>query len=390
MHRPAAGDAGEALAIREADAGSPGWQARANARKPIRRADIESGDPKRVARRIAAALLLVAAGTGLVLPGRGANAGKPHGRAAVPVRFGVGCMGRVEPGSRIRHLAASSESGGVAVLEQLAVGEGDRVERDQLLGWFADHAIRAAELRQAEAEQQRTEAHLLQVHAGAKTGDVSAAEARVARQRAAEENARAELRRVEKLAATKLVAPTDLESRQAAWTIAAADLRAAEQEHASIAEVRRVDVAVAEAEVATSRAAAERARAELALAELRAPIAGTVLKIHTWPGEKVDERGVLDLGSLDEMHVVAEVYETDVGRLRVGQRAAIVVPGEAERFSGEIVSLGLLVRKRDVLNTDPVDEIDSRVVEVRVRLDPEGARQLARRSFLRVQVIFEG
>lgn len=339
---------------------------------------------------VALALLLVAGNALLVLSGRDAAGGETERGAAVPARPGVGCLGRVEPGSRVRRLAAPSESRGVAVLEQLSVGEGDRVERDQLLGWFTDRGMRAAELRQAEAERQRAEAHLLQVQAGAKAGDVSAAEARVARQRAAEVNARAELQRVEKLAATKLVAPTDLEARQAAWAVAAAELRAAEQEHASIAEVRRVDVAVAEAEVSAARATVDRARAELALCELRAPIPGTVLKIHTWPGEKVDDRGVLDLGDLDEMHVVAEVYETDVARLRVGQRATVVVPGETERLSGEIVNLGWQVRKRDVLNTDPVDEIDSRVVEVRVRLDPDGARRLARLSYLRVQVIFEG
>lgn len=334
-------------------------------------------------------LLSLAGSAVLVLSSRGLAGGQTERGAAPPARRGVGCLGRVEPGSRVRRVAAPSESRGTAVLAQLTVGEGDRVDRDQILGWFTDRDMRTAELRQAEADLRRAEAHLRQVEAGAKAGEVSAAEARVARQRAAEVNARAELQRVEKLAATKLVAPTDLEARQAAWAVAAAELRAAEQEHASVAEVRRVDVAVADAEVAAARAAAERARAELALSELRAPIAGTVLKIHTWPGEKVDEDGVLDLGDLDEMHVVAEVYETDIARLRPGQRAAVVVPGEPERLPGEIVSLGWQVRKRDVLNTDPVDEIDSRVVEVRVRLDPEGARRVARLSFLRVQVIFE-
>jgi len=77
-----------------------------------------------------------------------------------------------------------------------------------------------------------------------------------------------------------------------------------------VAEVRQVDVAVADAEAAQAHAAVERARAEVVLVELHAPIDGTVLKIHTWPGEKIDERGVLDLGGLGEMHVVAEVYET--------------------------------------------------------------------------------
>ena len=302
---------------------------------------------------------------------------------------GVGCMGRVEPASRVRRLAPP-ESQGLVTLESLAVGEGDHVERDQLLGLFSVHAARAAALRQAEAELAHSEAQLALVEAGAKQGDVSAAEARVNRQRATEENARAELDRIVRLAAQKIVATTELDARRTALAVAVAERRAAEQELASVAEVRRVDVVVAEAEVGQARASVERSRAELALAELRAPIAGTVLKIYTWPGERIDERGVLDLADLADMHVVAEVYETDVPRVQVGQMAEVLLPGDSERLQGQVIALGWQVRKREIVNTDPVDEIDSRVVEVRVRVDGEDARRLARLSHMRVQLVIGG
>jgi HlyD family secretion protein len=302
---------------------------------------------------------------------------------------GVGCMGRVEPASRVRRLAPP-ESQGLVTLESLAVAEGDRVERDQLLGLFSVHSARAAALRQAEADLVRSEAQLALVEAGAKRGDVSAAEARVNRQRAAEANARAELDRAVQLAAEKIVATTELDARRTALAVALAERRAAEQELASVAEVRRVDVAVAEAGVEQARAAVERSRAELALAELRAPIAGTVLKIHTWPGERIDERGVLDLADLADIHVVAEVYETDVPRVQVGQPAEVLLPGGSERLKGTVVALGWQVRKREIVNTDPVDEIDSRVVEVRVHVHPEDAPRLARLSHMRVQLVIGG
>src|SRR5262245_6221867 len=302
---------------------------------------------------------------------------------------GVGCMGRVEPASHLRRLAAP-ESQSLVTLAELSVGEGDRVERGQLLGWFSTRAARTAALQQAEAELGRSVARLAQVQAGAKPGDVSAARARVARQRAAEANARAELIRVEALWTRKIAAATELDARRTALAVAEAERRAAEQELASVSEVREVDVTVAQAEVAQARASVERARAELALSELRAPINGTVLKIDTWPGEQVTDRGVLDLGDVTEMHVVAEVYETDVPRVQIGQTADVMLPGGGERLRGEVIALGWQVRKREMLNTDPVDEIDARVVEARIRLDADGAQQLARCSHMHVQVVIGG
>ena len=299
-----------------------------------------SVDPSRfarIARAVAGGAFLL--GMNLAVGCQGAGAGNGGADSPPPLAVaGVGCLGWIEPASRVRQLGAP-ESGGLVTLAELSVREGDHVESGQLLGWFSDRDTRAAALRQAEAG--------------------------VARREAVAKNTRAELERVEKLSTEKIVAMTELDSRRAAGAAAAA-------------------------EVASAHAAVERARAELALAELRAPIAGTVLTIHTWPGEKVGEQGVLDLGDVNEMHVVAEVYETDVARVHLGQGAEIILPGTNERLRGEVVATGWQVRKRDVLNTDPVDEIDSRVVEVRIRLEPEGAKRVSRLSHMRVQVVIGG
>ncbi len=85
----------------------------------------------------------------------------------------------------------------------------------------------------------------------------------------------------------------------------------------SVAEVRPVDVQVATAELETARAAVQRAQAELDLAYVRSPRDGQILKIHTWPGEIISNEGIVEIGHTDQMYVTAEVYETDISKVRI-------------------------------------------------------------------------
>jgi HlyD family secretion protein len=328
-------------------------------------------------------------GLGLGLPLQRLLAEK-HPPATGPARAGVdiGCLGRVQPATHVRRLAPPT-SLSADRLTALNVSEGDRVEPDQLLGWFGDREVRVAAVHQAEADLASAGAKLAQVKAGAKKGDIAAAESQVVRARAAEVNAQRELDRLEKLALERVVSPSEIDARRSAWEIAQAERQAAEHTLTSIEEVRPVDVQVAEAGVATARAALEYARAEQSLGELRSPVAGTVLRIHTWPGERPGPEGVLEIGNLDELDVVAEVYETDVMRVRCGQKARILVTGLPEPLRGEVVKIGWEIGRKDVLSTDPIADIDARVVEVRVRVNAQDTPKLARLTHMQVQVVIE-
>ena len=95
----------------------------------------------------------------------------------------------------------------------------------------------------------------------------------------------------------------------------------------------------------------------------------------------------MQLGFRSSMYAVAEVYETDVGRVRVGQRARVSSPAFERALAGSVERIGLRIGRLDVLGTDPVADTDARVVEVEVQLDePEPA---ARFTNLRVDVLFE-
>jgi len=78
--------------------------------------------------------------------------------------------------------------------------------------------------------------------------------------------------------------------------------------------------------------------------------------------------------------MIVELHaKSDVGRVRVGQRATITSPALAEQLGGKVEEIGLLIFKNSVLDPDPRADRDSRIVEVRVKLDkPERVARLTR------------
>jgi len=137
-------------------------------------------------------------------------------------------------------------------------------------------------------------------------------------------------------------------------------------------------------QVQVARASLAQAQAELELDLVRAPINGQVLEIYTYPGEKVGPDGICEIGKTDEMYAVAEVYETDIVQVRVGQRASITSPAFTEKIEGTVERITPKVGKRDVLGTDPAADTNARVVQVHIRLDD--SRRAASLTNLQVEV----
>ena len=81
---------------------------------------------------------------------------------------------------------------------------------------------------------------------------------------------------------------------------------------------------------------------------------------------------------------MTEVYETEIHRVRAGQRATITSPALPASARGEVERIGLKIGKLDVLDTDPVATTDARVVEVHIRLD--GEVDVSRLTNLQVEV----
>ena len=110
------------------------------------------------------------------------------------------------------------------------------------------------------------------------------------------------------------------------------------------------------------------------------------LLILTRPGEVVSSDGIARIGQTSQMYAVAEVYESDIGKVRVGQQVKITSNALSEELHGTVERIGLEVQRQEVINTDPAANIDARVVEVRVRLDRESSQKVEGLTNLLVKV----
>ncbi|MEE3719438.1 ABC exporter membrane fusion protein [Tumidithrix elongata RA019] len=355
------------------------------------------------------------------------NRATPPPISQVPLKVEtVSALGRLEPDGEVIQVFAPTSLDGARV-ESLKVTHGQQIRKGEAIAFLDTYARREATFREAQEQVAVALSRLRQVEAGAKSGQIRAQarvvdrlqielqtesatqEAAIARLEAELRNAELEGQRYQYLQtegavsaslrdSKRLTADTAQQRLQEAQAELSRIRRSRQQQVAEaqatldqIAEVRPVDVDVAKAQVAQAEAGLARAKAELDLAIVRSPQDGQVLKIHTRAGELVGSKGVISLGQTRRMVAVAEVYELDISRIRIGQSAIVTSKNNAfpDLLRGKVVEVGLEINKKDVLNTDPAAQFDARVVEVKVLLDEASSRKVSGLTNLSIQVAID-
>jgi HlyD family secretion protein len=103
---------------------------------------------------------------------------------------------------------------------------------------------------------------------------------------------------------------------------------------------------------------------------VRAPTEGRILKLLARAGETVGSQPILRMADLRQLLALADVYETDAGRVRVGQQATVRSPAlSPPQLSGTVVDVGRLIDRNYIFDLDPRADADRRVVTVKIRLD---------------------
>jgi len=277
---------------------------------------------------------------------------------------GVSALGRLEPENGIIRVSASSTPEAIlgAILVELRVEEGDDVQAGQLLAVTDTAAVMVALAKEAQASL-----------------DFAAREVDTARSQATEACVRADVAAREAERRTRLLAQGVAGEEEAESARGEAEARKASCASATTA-VRSAETAV---EVARARLA--RVQAEAQRSYIRAPFSGRVLEIIVHPGELIGERGILELGRVDRMYAIAEVYETDIRHVKIGQRATISSPALDRELTGTVQAIRQKVAKQDEIGTDPAARKDARIIEVPILLDD--AESAAGLTNLQVDVV---
>ncbi len=221
------------------------------------------------------------------------------------------------------------------------VREGDRVRRGQLLVRLDAEELEA-DVRRAEAAARAAEARLRDLRAGARQQEIDEARANLRNATATRVWTERDFKRAQELYAKDLVAMADVDRARQAYEVAVENQAAAGDRLELWRAGPRADaVAAAEADLAQARAALAMAAKRLTEMRLVSPIDGFVLHKHMEVGETVNP-GVAILTLMDpvDMWLRAYVPETDVGRVRIGQVAAVSVdafPGRT--FAGTVTEI---------------------------------------------------
>lgn len=219
---------------------------------------------------------------------------------------------------------------------------------------------RPEEIAAAKAARDKAQAVLEELESGARAQEIAVAEANLTRVTVEQGRLQSEFNRAARLIESHAVSVEEYEASQAAYQVGVARAREAAEQLNLIKEgprreqIQQAQAVLAQAQaqydlakagprretIEQARARVEQAESALRLAETRlgyavlvSPLSGIVLSENVETGEYVAPgTPVVTVGDLENVWLRAYVQETDLGRVKVGQRVLVTTdtyPGKA-------------------------------------------------------------
>ena len=253
----------------------------------------------------------------------------------------VAALGQLNPLGEVRKLAApNSGKGGTPRLSKLLIGEGDSVHKEQILAVFDNRPKLEANLKSAQANL-----------------NILLSEISIKKR---------EINRYQTLVDKGAVAR-------------------------SVLDKMKDDLSISETRILKLKSAIDAIEVDLEQTQLKSPIDGIVLQILVREGERPNSSGVINVGANQLMEALIEVYESDIDRVQIGQAVDLISEngGFDGSLRGQVSLISPQVRQRRVLSTDPTGDADSRVVEVRVKLDKASVEKVSHLTGMKVIARFQ-
>lgn len=278
-------------------------------------------------------------------------------------------------------------------LQEVLVQEGDSVKQGQLLATIvpkelqADQAFYASSMKSANAQVGAARATLKfqelqtrdQIHQA--EANLSATEAQLKQAQANLTLARQNYKRTNRLFEQQIVSQQDQDQAETTLQTAQANVEALEKQvqagraavalarsNAQQVTIRERQLASNQHQFAAARAQDLAAQARLDYTDIRSPINGLVTLRAALTGEVVNPaQPIVVLYDPDKLWVRADVPETDIHLIRMGERLPVRFPGGFER-TGTVYFRGVdaeYATQRDVSRT----KRDIKTFQIRLRID---------------------
>lgn len=299
------------------------------------------------------------------------NANNP-GPQSADLAYVVAGPGMIEPVSE--NIKVGSEMSGK--LKSVNVEEGDSIRAGQVLAVLENDDYRA-ELASSAAEVQAKEATLRKVVNGSRAQERSEALAGVRAFEAVVKNAQAELQRRQELYDSGVISREELDHYTREYDVAKEEYQEKSDRYSLVnAATREEDVAFARADVQLAQAHLAEAQARYDKTFIKSPINGIVLRKHHRNGESVSNSAttpdpVLTIGNTEMLRVRVDIDESDVNKVRMGQKAWVTADAFGkQKFSGHVVRIGELLGPKTIRTDEPTERVDRKFLELLVELDP--------------------
>src|ERR1700720_436836 len=277
--------------------------------------------------------------------------------------------GRVEGASETTQVGAAADG----VLKAVYVKEGQFVRRGTLLGEIAcDDLQPALQTAMAEADSARqTRARLLR---GARDEEKKIANEKTAAARATFEEAKSRMDMQRALFEKQQVSRATYDQAVRDLGVADANLRAAlRTEELVAAPPLQEDKARADADVLAAEGRVQTAQERIGKCSILAPIDGTVLRVYAKRGESfstVTPRTLFSLADTSSRHIKAEIDESDVDKVSIGQRVVIQADAlDGKRLNGSVVRISAMMGRKSISTGDPSNKSDRDILEAVIGLE---------------------